>query len=287
MNVLVCGAAGCVGNVAVRALRWRGHSVIAAARSLRAAVDALPLDFMQARLPGEWATALRERRGDAVVNCVGILMLSATTSFARVHGAGPIELFRGAALAGIGRVVQVSALGVGDTASTGETDYLRSKRLADQALLALDVDAAIVRPSMSSKSPRRLPAWSSAAARRGACTNSAARTRSITVRCSRVTAPRRAGLRRGPVDADADGPDACRRAAGGVGAATRLQPRHSASSRTRQRPYAQCRNGVAGPSTGRCSAACSCCGWPTRRASQSSGRPLRRRCWRPAARWSR
>jgi len=148
MNVLVCGATGCVGNAVARALRWRGHRVIEAARGLRAGVDALPLDFMQARLPGEWATALRERRVDAVVNCVGILMASVTTSFARVHTAGPIELFHGAVLAGVGRVVQVSALGVGDTASDSETDYLRSKRLAEQALLALDVDAAIVRPSL-------------------------------------------------------------------------------------------------------------------------------------------
>ena len=62
---------------------------------------------------------------------------------------GPIELFRGAALAGVGRVVQVSALGVGAAAEAGEVDYLRSKRLADEALLGLDgVDAAVVRPSL-------------------------------------------------------------------------------------------------------------------------------------------
>ncbi|MCE9660091.1 MAG: SDR family oxidoreductase [Burkholderiales bacterium] len=148
MNVLVCGASGCVGRAVVQALRWRGHRVVESGRDRASASDSMALDFMRARTPGDWAADLRARRIDAVVNCVGILMTSSTASFERVHTEGPIELFRGAALAGVGRIVQVSALGVAETAEAGETGYLRSKRLADQALLALDVDAAIVRPSL-------------------------------------------------------------------------------------------------------------------------------------------
>jgi uncharacterized protein YbjT (DUF2867 family) len=137
-------------------------------------------------------------------------MPSADASFARVHTEGPVELFRGAALAGVGRVVQISALGVADADEAGETEYLRSKRLADETLLGLDLDAAIVRPSlvfgpgsasaafcatlaslpviglpghgrqrcsrsMRSSWPRSSPGWSSAAARRAASTSSAAR----------------------------------------------------------------------------------------------------------------
>ena len=110
--------------------------------------DAMRLDFMQSRTPGDWAAELRARRVDAVVNCVGILMPSAAASFERVHTEGPIELFRGAALAGVGRVVQVSALGVAEAQGSDETGYLRSKRLADQALIESGIDAAIVRPSL-------------------------------------------------------------------------------------------------------------------------------------------
>jgi len=148
VNILVCGASGCVGRAVAQALRWRGHRVVAAGRSAGTGSEAMALDFMRPRTPADWAADLRARRIDAVVNCVGILMPGAGASFERVHTEGPVELFRGAALAGVARVVQVSALGVAATAEAGETDYLRSKRLADEALLGLDLDAAVVRPSL-------------------------------------------------------------------------------------------------------------------------------------------
>jgi len=152
VNVLLCGATGCLGRAVTQALRWRGHRVVAASRAAIDGDDAMAIDFMQERSPAWWAAALQERRIDAVVNCVGILLPDARASFARVHTDGPVELFRGAALAGVGRVVQVSALGVGDgdgLPAKGEADYLRSKRLADETLLGLTVlDAAIVRPSL-------------------------------------------------------------------------------------------------------------------------------------------
>jgi len=147
VNILVCGGSGCIGRAIVQALRWRGHRVVAASRNGNAGGETMALDFMQVRPPADWAAELRIRRIDAVVNCVGILMPSADASFARVHTEGPVELFRGAVLAGVGRVVQISALGVAP-ARAGETEYLRSKRLADEALLGLGLDAAIVRPSL-------------------------------------------------------------------------------------------------------------------------------------------
>jgi nucleoside-diphosphate-sugar epimerase len=152
VNVLLCGATGCIGRAVTQALRWRGHRVVAASRAALDGDEAMPLDFMQERSPAWWAAALQERRIDAVVNCVGILLPDARGSFARVHSDGPVELFRGAALAGVGRVVQVSALGVGDgdgVTAKGEAEYLRSKRLADETLLGLtELDSAIVRPSL-------------------------------------------------------------------------------------------------------------------------------------------
>lgn len=148
MRVLVVGATGCVGRAVVHALRSRGHAVIEGARSVADGRHTLHVDYMQPRSPEDWAQRLRAERIDSVINCVGILMASRGQSFERVHSAGPIELFRGAALAGVGRVVQVSALGVRDDAATLATPYLHSKLLADDALASLPVDWVVLRPSL-------------------------------------------------------------------------------------------------------------------------------------------
>lgn len=148
MRVLVCGSTGCVGAAVVHALRSRGHHVVEGARRAEDSRHALHVDYMQARSPGEWAATLSGLQIDAVVNCVGILMPSRGQSFERVHSAGPIELFCGAAQAGVRRVVQVSALGVRDDEATRATPYLHSKLLADNALAALPLDWAVLRPSL-------------------------------------------------------------------------------------------------------------------------------------------
>jgi uncharacterized protein YbjT (DUF2867 family) len=143
MRVLVVGATGCIGRAVVHALRSRGQTVIAASRS-----DAsMPIDFAQPVTPESWAARLTGARIDAVINCVGILMPGRSQSFERVHAQGPIELFRGAALAGVSRIVQVSALGVTE-GGDDHPPYITSKREADRALAALSLTHAIVRPSL-------------------------------------------------------------------------------------------------------------------------------------------
>lgn len=148
MKVLVCGATGCVGGAVVRALRSRGHQVVIGARGAVDAPGELQVDFMQPVTPAAWAERLRAREVDAVVNCVGILIPRSGQRFERVHAHGPIELFRGAAAAGVRRVVQVSALGVGSDAQALASPYLHSKGLADDALAALPLEWAVLRPSL-------------------------------------------------------------------------------------------------------------------------------------------
>ncbi len=148
MRVLVIGSTGCVGRAVVHALRSRGHAVMEGARSVADGRHTLHVDYMQPRRPEAWAQRLRAERIDSVVNCVGILMASRGQSFERVHSEGPIELFRGAALAGVGRIVQVSALGVRDDVDTLASPYLHSKLLADDALARLPVDWVVLRPSL-------------------------------------------------------------------------------------------------------------------------------------------
>ena len=139
MRVLVCGSSGAVGSAIVQALHSRGHQPVAASRR-----GGWRIDFMAPVAPAAWADRLRAERIDAVVNCVGVLMARDGQRFERVHAQGPIELFEGAALAGVQRVVQISALG----AATGASPYLASKRQADEALLALPLRGTVLRPSL-------------------------------------------------------------------------------------------------------------------------------------------
>ena len=148
MRVLVCGASGCVGSAVASALRSRGHQVVDGARGAADGAHSMPVDFVQSMSPTEWAQRLRAHEIDRIVNCVGILIPGQGQSFERVHALGPIELFRGAAAAGVQRVVQVSALGVGADAQSLATPYLQSKLRADDALAGLPLQWAVVRPAL-------------------------------------------------------------------------------------------------------------------------------------------
>jgi uncharacterized protein YbjT (DUF2867 family) len=148
MKVLVCGSTGCIGRSVVRSLRSRDHEVVEAARGVQDGRHSMHIDYTQPCSATEWAAKLSAQRVDAVVNCVGILMPSKHQSFERIHTQGPIELFQGAALAGVARVVQVSALGVGSDAESLSTPYLHSKLLADEALAALPLQWSVLRPSL-------------------------------------------------------------------------------------------------------------------------------------------
>lgn len=148
MRVLVCGSTGCIGSAIVGALRARGHVVIEAARRQADGPTTMQIDYMRPTSPQAWSDRLRSHRLDAVVNATGILMPSCGQSFERVHADGPIELFRGALMAGVRRIVQLSALGVGHDAAALERPYLASKLRADDSLASLPLEWAVLRPSL-------------------------------------------------------------------------------------------------------------------------------------------
>jgi uncharacterized protein YbjT (DUF2867 family) len=155
MRVLVCGATGCIGSAIAAGLRAHGHVVVAAHRGAPEHPDHLAIDYAESLTPVQWAQRLQAAGGfDVVVNAVGVLMPAGEATFERVHTHGPIALFRGAALAGVRRIVQISALGVGRGPEGLRTPYARSKLLADEALVEIgqasggSTDWAIVRPSL-------------------------------------------------------------------------------------------------------------------------------------------
>jgi uncharacterized protein YbjT (DUF2867 family) len=132
LRILVLGAGGFIGGHTAAALRAAGHEALAG-----------KIDFTRALRPEDWLPALQGI--DAVVNAVGILRERGARSFNTLHYAAPRALFDACASAGVRRVVQVSALGADEAA---RSRFHRTKRGADEYLAGLDLDWAIVQPSL-------------------------------------------------------------------------------------------------------------------------------------------
>jgi len=141
VKVLVCGAAGFIGNAVCARLAAEGHDVL---RGVRRAVlpGDVAIDFSLDLDASAWLERLRGV--DAVVNAVGILIEDGRARFDTLHALAPSALFAACAEAGVRRVVQISALG----AEQGSTPYFTSKRAADEALMALPLEWTILRPSL-------------------------------------------------------------------------------------------------------------------------------------------
>jgi uncharacterized protein YbjT (DUF2867 family) len=147
VRILIVGATGFIGSALAAWLSAQGHHIVAVSRSRQPfglnRVTHVNLDVTQATDPAAWLPHLAGV--DAVVNCVGTLQDSPGNSTAAVHVEGPIALFKACEMTGIRRVVHLSAVGV-DRATP--TAFSRTKLAGDQALMALDLDWVILRPSI-------------------------------------------------------------------------------------------------------------------------------------------
>lgn len=149
MNVLLTGADGFIGSALVAALEAQGHRLTLCVRDAGAAARRWPgrrviaVDFVRAQRAEDWMELLPGI--DAVVNTVGIFREGGGQTFAALHARAPVALFEACAARGVGRVVQLSALGAGEAAVSG---FLRSKHVADAALQRLPLVSTVVRPSL-------------------------------------------------------------------------------------------------------------------------------------------
>jgi uncharacterized protein YbjT (DUF2867 family) len=146
MHILVTGAYGFIGRQIVSALLAAGHSVICGARRHESAGSLCSLEFIACDFTLDtnvetWLPRLQNI--DAVVNCVGILRERGVNRFDTVHHAAPVALFQACVQAGVNKVIQLSALG-----ESADTAFIASKHAADEALMAMDVNWVIVRPSV-------------------------------------------------------------------------------------------------------------------------------------------
>lgn len=149
MNIFLSGASGFIGGHILSALSAQGERVTCLLRPASAArshIERLPGVRM---VEGEWtepANWLRELAGhQALVNAVGIIRETRGASFAQIHTITPITLFDAAVRVGVSRIVQISALGADEGATS---PFHLSKRAADQFLLHLSTSSVILRPSL-------------------------------------------------------------------------------------------------------------------------------------------
>ncbi len=142
MKILLCGASGFVGRHLEAALLGAGHEVIRGVRHPRSARD-IAIDYRNDIDVQTWLPRLAGI--EAVVNAIGVLRDSPAQPMSRLHDAAPRALFAAAAQCGVKRIVQISALGAG---SGLKFPYMQTKQAADDFLQTLNLDWAILRPSL-------------------------------------------------------------------------------------------------------------------------------------------
>ena len=141
MKILICGASGFIGKAIAERLTSNGHQVIKGVRHA-AGRNEVSIDFSRDHAVEDWLPRLQGV--DVVINAVGILVELPGQKFDDIHRKAPQALFSACVKAGVKRVVQISALGT----DTGNTGYFRSKRAADEFLMAQPLDWQIVRPAL-------------------------------------------------------------------------------------------------------------------------------------------
>ena len=149
--VTVFGGSGFVGAQAVRALARQGWRVRVAVRrpalaqDLRILGDVGQIQPVRCDItrPEDVAAALKGAQ--AAVNLVGILFETPGRGFDTAHVEGGRNVAEACVAAGVGRLVQISAISA-DVDAEGE--YGRSKGQAEAAVRAIKPDAVILRPSI-------------------------------------------------------------------------------------------------------------------------------------------
>lgn len=147
MRIFLTGANGFIGSHVATALLGASHSFVAGVRDPDKfarrfpAIEARACDFNRLLSPSDWTPLIEGC--DAVVNCAGVLQTRRGDDATAIHEQAPRALFQAAGAAGIRRVVQISAVSVG-----ADTEYARSKLGGDSALMALDIDWVVLRPSL-------------------------------------------------------------------------------------------------------------------------------------------
>ncbi len=149
MNILITAATGFIGRHITSALIQQGHDVTVCARNVAAVKNKWPeikverVDFVSDNDVSAWLDRLNGI--EVVINSVGIIHESAKQTFAALHTATPIALFKACEKKGVKKIIQLSALGADENAMV---PYQLSKKAADDYLKKLSLDWFVLRPSL-------------------------------------------------------------------------------------------------------------------------------------------
>lgn len=145
MQFLVLGASGFIGRHVVATLLESGHRVTAAARDSQIVVRAFPgAQAMDLDLAGPLPENLARRLVgiDVIINAAGQL---SGPELERVHVAGPEAVYQAAAVAGVARIILISAISAREDV---DTPYSTTKLRGEAALRQSSIPWTILRPSM-------------------------------------------------------------------------------------------------------------------------------------------
>lgn len=149
--VTVFGGSGFIGRHLVQRLAQAGWTVRVAVRRPRRANFLKPcgdigqITPVAAALQDPASVAAAVAGADAVINLVGLLYEGGKQTFEACHYQGAKCVAEAAAAAGVGRFVQMSAIGADRDA---EADYARSKAAGEAAVREAFPGAVIIRPSI-------------------------------------------------------------------------------------------------------------------------------------------
>jgi len=146
MRILLTGSSGLIGSQLAARLLAAGHQLRLASRHpgvARPNIEYVHADFARDVDTAAWLP--RVAGVDVVINAVGIFREHGAQTFECLHVKAPRALFEACALMGVGRVINISALGADEDAASA---YHRSKRAADDFLLAYVPHGLVVQPSL-------------------------------------------------------------------------------------------------------------------------------------------
>lgn len=151
MKVVIAGAAGKIGRIAVRLLIENGHSVRGLARKDEQLeeLEGMGAEPHRLDLEADNADAINEavRGTDAIIFAAGAGPGSGDARKETMDYGGVVKLIEAADAEGIKRYVLVSSMGYADPGGSGKMEnYALAKLKADVALQTSDLDYTIVRP---------------------------------------------------------------------------------------------------------------------------------------------